>query len=97
MNTIIRGYKKSDANDVKKVFARCVEYHAELDNCYNKVDGYCDKFVEHIEEDLSKGVSHCSVAEIDDVVDYGSETDTNLAVARERAGLEAPRYPGDPN
>ncbi len=31
------------------------------------------------------------------MVDFGSETDINLAAACKQAGLEALRYPGDPN
>ncbi len=64
MKVKIREYTKSDANDIKKIFAQFVKYHSELDDSFKKVKEHTEMFIEYVESNLSNDKHHCAVAEL---------------------------------
>lgn len=71
MEIEIREYLKSDASEVKLIFAEFVDYHSKLDNCFCKIASHCDKFIEFIETGIEMNKDHVAVAKFNnEIVGY---------------------------
>jgi ribosomal protein S18 acetylase RimI-like enzyme len=68
MNVILRQYRKTDSECIKRLFEEFVEYHSQIDSSFKKIDSHGECFVEYIEsfEDLDN--KYCVVAVVDDSV-----------------------------
>ena len=68
MNVILRQYRKTDSECIKRLFEEFVEYHSQIDSSFKKIDSHGECFVEYIESFESSKDKHCVVAVVDDSV-----------------------------
>ncbi len=62
MKVLLRQYKKTDSEDVKKLYEEFVEYHTRIDSSFEKIDEHGDNFIDYIDFFESSNEKCCIVA-----------------------------------